>query len=159
MTKLQEYLKELIEDAKAGRSMTKEQIADAMGISPQQLSNLLGGTNDWSAKRIEKLCEVLGRHLFWPHDDEHGRVHEKLQRILDAGESYRSGIAFVINCIHDSAFPARGKSDDHSTIPVGKVRIVSSEEFERDARASKNFDSVAQGTPKNPLPHKNPHVR
>jgi transcriptional regulator with XRE-family HTH domain len=92
MAKAADRMRELIEDAKA-RGLTKSQIARAIGITPQHLSNLLGGKNEWKLTQIEAVCEVLGISLAeaFLEKGEDAELFVLLRKILDAGpEPYRA---------------------------------------------------------------------
>jgi|SRR5262245_11117002 len=92
MRKASDRVKELIEDAKAS-GLTKSKIARAIGISPQHLSNLLGGKNDWKLPQIEALSEILGISLaeMFLEKGEDAELFVLLRGILDAGpEPYRA---------------------------------------------------------------------
>ncbi len=100
MTKRAERLKQLIDEAKAG-GLTKSKIARAMGITPQHLSNLIGGKNEWRLSQIERLCEVLDISLaqafFEPGEDM--ELYVLLKNILDSGPEPRFAIAWNIKAI------------------------------------------------------------
>lgn len=102
MGSLQQYLNAIVEDAKELRGKKKGDIAKALDISPQQLSNLLKGTNDWSTVLIERLCSTLSVQLFWPPDRKGDReeLHRRLQIILDAGDEWEITIQTSINSLY-----------------------------------------------------------
>jgi transcriptional regulator with XRE-family HTH domain len=105
MTRGAERIKGLIEDAKA-RGLTKSKIAKAMGITPQHLSNLLSGKNEWKLRQVEAVCEILkiSPAQAFLEEGEDAELFVLLKQILDAGpEPYRAiawnihGIARQIN--------------------------------------------------------------
>src|SRR4030095_6683512 len=92
MGRLADRGKSLIDEAKS-RGLTKSKIAQAMAISRQQLSNLLGGRNEWKLRQVEILCEILkiSPAQAFLEEGEDAELFVLLKMILDAGsEPYRA---------------------------------------------------------------------
>jgi transcriptional regulator with XRE-family HTH domain len=100
MMKLAERLKQLIEEAKV-QGLTKSKIARGMGITPQHLSNLLGGQNEWKLSQIENLCAVLEITLAeaFVERGEDVELHLLLRRIKEASPEHYRAITYNIRGI------------------------------------------------------------
>jgi transcriptional regulator with XRE-family HTH domain len=69
MGKAANRIKWLIEDAKK-HGLTKKRIAEGIGMSQQNLSNLLYGQNYWKIEQLERLSKFLGIPLAEIFDED-----------------------------------------------------------------------------------------
>jgi DNA-binding Xre family transcriptional regulator len=98
MGKIKESMKKLIEDATTLRNIDKQELAKAMGMTPQNFANLQK-RGSWKSVHIEKLCSFLKIELWqafsddW-NDSDDAVLHRKLQNILESRDDD------VIRCIH-----------------------------------------------------------
>ena len=95
---IDEYLNCLVADAKALNVAKKGDIAAAIGISSQQLSNLLSGRDYWRATYIDGLCAVTKQRFSWPltKSIEHEKLHQMLSELLFAGEEHSISVKTAI---------------------------------------------------------------
>jgi len=110
---IQEYLKCLVEDAKALNVANKRDIAAALDITPQQLSHLLKGRDDWRAAYIDKLCTVTKQRFVWPrgeYADCDDGVHQMLSDLMSAGKPWSTAARANIEELHNSMIAGRRQS-------------------------------------------------
>jgi transcriptional regulator with XRE-family HTH domain len=123
MIRLADRLKKLIEEAKA-RGIPKSKIARALGISPQHLSNLLGGHTEWRLTHVENLCDFLeispAEAFFEP--GENLELHVLLQKILDAGPQPNQAISWNIRAIADRVMVAGPKLERRPKLAAAKKK-------------------------------------
>jgi len=107
---IDEYLNCLVEDAKALKVANKRDIAEALGISPQQLSNLLSGRDDWRATYIDKLCAVTKQRFAWPrgeYADCDDGVYKMLSDLMLAGKPWSTAAKANIEELYNSMIASR----------------------------------------------------
>jgi hypothetical protein len=116
---IQEYLNCWVEDAKALNVAKKGDIAKALGISPQQLTHLLKGRDDWRATYIDKLCAVTKQSFSWPLGEANSnriRLNRMLDDLLDAGGKWSSTIQTNIESLHKDLAATRQESGEKTAV-------------------------------------------
>ena len=81
--KIKKLLGKQIKEKRLQQSLTQEQLAEKIGISPKSLSQIELGNNFVSAENMEKICSALKISPSKLFDFERDGTEEKLDYVLE----------------------------------------------------------------------------
>lgn len=72
-----------IKEKRIQQSLTQEQLAEKVGISPKSLSQIELGNNFVSADNLEQICSALSVHVKSLFDFDNDNSEEKMDYVLN----------------------------------------------------------------------------
>ena len=80
---IKQSLGKKIKEKRIQQSLTQEQLAEKIGISPKSLSQIELGNNFVSADNLEQICSALNVHVKNLFDFENNNPEEKIDYIVN----------------------------------------------------------------------------
>jgi len=80
---IKHFLGKKIKEKRIQQSLTQEQLAEKIGISPKSLSQIELGNNFVSADNLEQICSALNVHVRNLFDFENDNSKEKIDYVIN----------------------------------------------------------------------------
>lgn len=128
MSKIQGFLRDIVENRKKTKGLTQRKLAELMGAKPAMISSLLSGKRRLNEEWIEKFCDVLGITL---GDLEAPTPHMPEPKIL---REYSEKLERLYEICPEPAFRSVSRAIDDWLEALGKTRADKSKR-----RSSKDY--------------------